>query len=168
MNKTILVAYASRLGSTKEVAEAVAQQLRDRDETVHVRCVEDVTDLSQYDAVVVGSAIQRDAWLPEAVAFVEQNRAVLSKVPVAYFVVCMTMCEDTKENRQQVISYIKPVIEMVKPVGIGLFGGVIDYTKFSWLMQLAMMEDKIPEGDFRNWDAIYEWADEVETEISNR
>jgi len=93
---------------------------------------------------------------------------VLSKVPVAYFVVCMTMCEDTKENRQQVISYIKPVIEMVKPVGIGLFGGVIDYTKFSWLMQLAMMEDKIPEGDFRNWDAIYEWADEVETEISNR
>ena len=53
----VLVAVASRHGSTREIADAIAQELRMQGVDADVRHVEDVPDLNSYDAVVLGSAI---------------------------------------------------------------------------------------------------------------
>jgi menaquinone-dependent protoporphyrinogen oxidase len=100
-------------------------------------------------------------WLPEAVKFVETHRETLQRMPIAYFVVCLTMKDDTPENRREVTVYLDPVRAQVKPVAEGLFAGVLDARKLSLLPRLIMQAMKSPEGDFRNWQAIRTWATDL-------
>jgi menaquinone-dependent protoporphyrinogen oxidase len=86
---------------------------------------------------------------------------MLSKIPVAYFVVCMTMQNPTEDNRQKALAYLDPILHsvpQVRPVKIGLFAGALHYDKLSWLMRQILKSKGLPEGDFRNWDTIRTWA----------
>ena len=161
MSERILVAYASRAGSTGEVAEVIGEVLCDGGEAVDVRLAKDVTDVSPYRAVVVGSAIYMGRWMSEAVKFVETHRDALSQLPVAYFTVCLTMKDDTEENRRTVAAYLDPVREVVQPVDVGLFAGRLDSSKLSFIYRLIIKAMGQPEGDFRNWEAIRAWAGEL-------
>ena len=161
MKDKILVAYASRAGSTGEVAEAIGQVLCEAGAAVDVRPAKEVTDLSPYRAVIVGSAIRVGKWLPEAVEFVENHRETLSQISVAYFAVCLTLKEDTEENRREVSAYLDPVCEIVQPVDVGLFAGAMDYSKLPFILRLVMKAMKSPKGDFRDWEAIRAWANRV-------
>jgi menaquinone-dependent protoporphyrinogen oxidase len=161
MSKNILVAYASKCGSTGEVAEVIGQVLCDNGAKADVRLAKDVTDVSGYQAVVVGSAIRAGRWLPEAVKFVETHRDALNQMPVAYFTVCMTMQEDTEENRREVMGYLDPLREVVQPRDVGLFAGAMDYSKLAFVFRMVIKGMKVPEGDFRDWDSIRDWAANV-------
>jgi menaquinone-dependent protoporphyrinogen IX oxidase len=86
MNK-ILVTYATRAGSTYEVAARVAEVLHTQGAAVDVKPVTAMHELQGYDAIVVGSAIRMGCWLPEAVEFVKTNRETLSRIPTAYFLI---------------------------------------------------------------------------------
>ena len=79
-------------------------------------------------------------------------------MPVAYFVVCLTMQDDTEENRRTVEAYLDPVCELVEPVDKGLFAGALDLSKLGLPLRLAMKAAKASEGDFRDWEAIRAWA----------
>ncbi len=161
MSDKILVAYATAAGSTGEIAEAIGETLRDANTTVDVRLAKDVADVSGYRAVVVGTGIRAGQVYSEATAFIETNQQSLSKVPVAYFVVCMTMKENTEENRRTVAAYLDPVREkapQVQPVDVGLFAGVMDYKRLSLPLKLMMKAMKSPEKDCRDWDAIRDWS----------
>jgi len=157
----ILVAYASRAGSTGEVAEAIGKVLCEGGAAVDVRLAKDVTDVSPYRAIVVGSAIYMGQWMSEAAKFVEMHREALSQIPVAYFAVCLTQKDDTEENRRTVAAYLDPVREVVQPVDVGLFAGRLDCSKLSFLYRLIAKVMGSPEGDFRDWEAIRAWAANV-------
>lgn len=161
MKKRILITYGSRCGSTGGVAEAIGQVLSKAGTGVDVCPVKDVNDLTPYQAVIAGSAIRMGKWLPEAVAFVKTHQNTLSRLPVAYFAVCLTMRDDTVENRRKSLGFLDPVCKQfpqVKPVDIGLFAGAVDYKKLSFAYSLILKVKGAPEGDFRNWDAIRTWA----------
>jgi menaquinone-dependent protoporphyrinogen oxidase len=161
MGKKVLVAYASKYGSTGGVAEAIGKELCNRGAAVDVCMLKNVGDLNDYRGVVVGSAIYRGKWLPEAVDFVERNRGVLRQVPVAYFLVCITMCKPTQENRHKVLAYLDPILKavpQVQPVKVGTFAGALDYSNLSLPIKLIMKLKGAPEGDFRHWAAISAWA----------
>lgn len=87
----ILVAHASRTGSTAGVAEVIGQILAEDGRSVEVRRMQDVKDLTPYQAVVAGSAIQKGRWLPEAMQFIRTHQAALARKPFAVFLVCMTL-----------------------------------------------------------------------------
>src|SRR6266550_6426568 len=127
MNK-ILVTYATRAGSTAEVAASVAEVLSATGATVDVKPVTAVHEVKGYDAVVVGSAIRMGHWLPEAVEFVKTNRQTLSRIPTAYFLVSGLLRNDTPETRRQVLAFLDPVRALHEPVSIGLFAGKLDYS----------------------------------------
>ena len=62
----VLVAYASRLGSTRAIAERIAERIQTDGIAATARDVETVDDLIPYDAVIVGSAVYAGHWLKEA------------------------------------------------------------------------------------------------------
>jgi len=164
----ILVAYASRCGSTGGVADVIGRVLCEKGACVDVLHVKSVQDLMSYGAVVIGSAIHSDQWLSEASDFVIQNRNVLSRVPVAYFLTCLTLVHPTEENRRKALGFLDPLRSQVPdviPVDTGLFAGVLDYDKLSFMVRMVMkakMKEKgVDEGDYRDWPSIRSWASSV-------
>jgi uncharacterized protein YjbI with pentapeptide repeats/menaquinone-dependent protoporphyrinogen IX oxidase len=158
VKKHILVAYASVSGSTGEVAEAIGSELRSEEVRVNVSPVRKVADITGYSAIVLGSSIRAGRWLPEAIRFLEVHSQEMEKVPVAYFTTCLTMVDDTQENRQIVMSYMEPVLELassIEPVGLGLFAGSLSPN-----MQ-PVVPGGGPYGDFREWDKIRAWARKI-------
>ncbi|NOR83874.1 MAG: flavodoxin [Ardenticatenales bacterium] len=160
----ILVAYASRAGSTGEVAQAIAEVLCQENLAVDLRLARDVADVSAYRAVVVGSAIYMGRWMSEAADLLEAHREALSKIRVACFTVCLTLKDDTEENRRTVSAYLDPVRErvpQVRPVDVGLFAGKLQGDNLSALYRLIVKAMDFPEGDYRDWTSIRAWAQKL-------
>jgi menaquinone-dependent protoporphyrinogen oxidase len=161
----ILIAYASFCGTTGEVAEAVGRDLCEQGAQADVRLVKNIKDISSYDGAVVGSSVRNASWLPEAIDFVQNHRERLGCIPVAYFLTCVTLFKDTAETRELAKSYMNRTLTAapyIQPVDQGFFAGVLDYSKLNIIYRTIMkskMEKKgIPEGDFRNWEAIHAWV----------
>ncbi|MDD5371753.1 MAG: flavodoxin domain-containing protein, partial [Anaerolineaceae bacterium] len=91
MENKILVTYASRAGSTAGVAEAIGKSLAEGGALVDVLPMKNVTDLRSYRAVVAGSAIRGQKWLPEAMQFMRDHQSELARKPFASFMVCITL-----------------------------------------------------------------------------
>lgn len=157
MNKKVLLTYASRYGSTEEVAERVAEVLKKQGLGVDLVRANEVKDISGYDAVVIGSPFRAFRWLREARSFVRRHQEALNKIPVAYFALGLSLMEDTERNRQDMLKWLEPLCGMVKPVDIGLFGGRWERKRVPWYMRLF----PFPEGDFRKWDKIEAWAESL-------
>jgi menaquinone-dependent protoporphyrinogen oxidase len=166
MNK-ILVTYATRAGSTFEVASRVAEELRATGATVEVKPVTAVHEMKGYAAVVVGSAIRMGHWLPEAVEFVKTNRETLSCIPTAYFLVSGLLRQDTPEMKKKVLAYLDPVRAILEPTSIGLFAGKMDYGKMDWLDRSIAEAVSSSEGDWRNWEAIRQWAHDLQPVLAH-
>ena len=170
MGDKILVTFATWAGSTGEVAQAIGKTLADEGTPVDVRPASEVDDVSAYRAVVLGSAIRAGQLHPQAVAFLNAHQTTLSQIPVAYFVVCLTMKEDTEENRCMVEGYLKPLLERfpdVQPVSMGLLAGAVDLEKIPFIMRLILKLRKVPAGDFRDWEAIRAWANQIRPKLEN-
>jgi menaquinone-dependent protoporphyrinogen oxidase len=159
MNGKILVTYATRAGSTAEVAQAVGQVFCDKGYLVEVMPVKQVRDLSPYRAVIIGSAIRMGRWLPEAVKFVETHQNTLSGLPTAYFLVSLFLKDADPEMQKTVQAYVDPVRQILEPSSLGMFTGKMDPSKLSWLDKQAAKMVKAPVGDFRDWEEIRRWAE---------
>jgi menaquinone-dependent protoporphyrinogen oxidase len=166
MNK-ILVTFATRAGSTYEIAARVAEVLRGAGAIVEVKPVAAVHEVKDYDAVVVGSAIRMGHWLPEAVRFVETNRESLSRIPTAYFLVSGLLRNDTPEMWRQVLAFLDPVRALHEPVSIGLFAGRLDYSTIDGPDRSIAEAVSSAEGDWRNWEAIGEWAHNLQSVLAH-
>ncbi|OQW94208.1 MAG: hypothetical protein BWK79_07070 [Beggiatoa sp. IS2] len=158
MKQKILVIYASRTRSTQSIASAIAEVLVKRGANVDMRFILDVSDISPYDAVVIGSSIRTGHLLPEVIRFVKIYHEQLRKKSVAYFIVCMTLYQNTPENRKKMMSALDPVCQWVEPVDIGLFGGILERKKLRLIWRILSLFTGFPEGDFRDFPSIRAWA----------
>jgi menaquinone-dependent protoporphyrinogen oxidase len=164
----ILVTYTSRTGWTVGVAEAIASTLTESGLLVDALPMSDVKDLSAYAAVVAGSGINSGAWRPEAVQWVRDHQSELKRKPFAAFLVCMTLAmKNGEQYRSHVATWLDPVSALVKPVSKGLFAGGLDIRKIPTFkdrlgFRLSVLFGVWKEGDHLDWDAIRQWAIELE------
>ena len=148
MAGTILVAYATKHGSTAEVAEAVAAVLREHGCDVDVRKASDVRHLAGVERVILGAPLYSGRWHRHAHHFLARNKAALETLPVAVFALGPRSPEEEggwPRCRAQLDRALAKV-SWLAPVAVGLFGGVDPPKK-----------GRQPR-DQRDWQAIRAWA----------
>lgn len=161
MKKRILVAYATRAGSTAEIAQAIAETLTARGYAVDVRPVKEKPSLDGCAAVVLGSAVRMGAWLPEAVNFVQANQAALRALPVALFTVHMLNTGDDEASQTARAAYVNSVLPLLNEAEAVYFEGKMDFSRLSFLDRFIAKMVGAVEEDNRDWERIHAWANTV-------
>jgi len=161
---SVLVVYASRHGATEEIATAIAKRLRERGHETELRPVDEVDDLGSAEAVVLGSAIYAGSWMKGATGFVQRHRQVLSRVPVWLFSSGPT---GQGTDRDWTPKQIAQVSREVGPRDHRVFFGAIDAEKLGFVERRIVKAVKAPVGDFRNWEEIRDYADEIADAIGD-
>jgi len=159
--KSLLVAYASKTGSTQEVAEAVTLELQQQGFEVDLFSARDVKEIKKYAGVILGTAVRMNRPVGEAMKFIKKYRDELNAVPTVLFSLGLTMKENTPASRQSAEVALDPIAEEIKTVEIATFGGNLDLSKLLPIMRFAFSQDKsgnMAEGDYRDWEAIRSWA----------
>ena len=162
----VLIAYDTVHGSTSEIAEKIGDILCEVGFQVDVRLARRVKDISEYDAVIVGTAIRELKWLLDAERFLRRHKKILSEIPVAYFGVCMALAYDSPEVQEMMMPiYMEPILEKyleIAPVDYRLFGGAIDFTNFNIYEKLLIWGfGSTKSSDYRNWEKVTEWAEKL-------
>lgn len=167
-SKRILVTFASRSGTTAGVADVIGETLSANGMAVDIHPMQTVHNLTHYDAVIAGSAIRFDSWLPEAKQFINQHQTLLAQMPVATFLTCLALgisSDDQRESARQKAhqQWMRPIREQVSPVSEGLFAGALNLGKlpelhYRLIFRLPVMLGLFKEKDYRDWDAIQQWA----------
>ncbi|MCO6451644.1 MAG: flavodoxin domain-containing protein [Caldilineales bacterium] len=169
MKDKILVAYATKHGATAEIAEKIGQVLKDVDLPTDVQNVKQVDDLTPYTAVILGSAVYIGNWQKEAARFLQGNELALAERQVWLFSSGPTGEGDPVELQNGWIfpSKLQPIADRIKPRGIAVFHGAVDPDDLNFLTRWMMNNVKAPLGDFRDWDAIEDWATEIATSLTS-
>jgi len=136
--RKVLVAYATRAGSTAGIAERVAEVLNRNGFAAQAIEAKKIGDTAPYDAVVLGSSVRAGKLKPEALKFLDENKADLNSKPFAAFVVCLTMKETDEKSRATARAYLDPVRLRVKPASEGLFAGALDLGKLGFVERTIM------------------------------
>jgi menaquinone-dependent protoporphyrinogen oxidase len=153
MRASILVAYASKKGSTAEVATFVGRRLRAQGLVADVRRAAEVEDLAFYDGVVLGGSLYFGRWHEDARAFLSRFGTALAERPLAVFALGPKTAspDDLADSRAQ----LERALGDAEPSTVAVFGGVVDPAK------LRFPFNRMPASDARDWTAIAAWADEV-------
>ena len=159
----VMVACASKHGSTEGIASAIAERLLELGHDATAVRVSEVPDLSGTEAVVLGSAVYAGSWMKEAIGFADANAAALSDMPVWLFSSgpLGTEIHDDEEQPRQ----LAELTEKLRPEAHRMFFGALDHGKLSFGERMMVKAVKAPEGDFRDWNAISGWADEIAREL---
>jgi len=167
MKDRILVTYASKHGATKEIAEEIADVFIENYIPVDVLPINEVDNLVDYSAVIIGSAVYIGQWRKEAVQFLKRNSVALAARPTWLFSTGPTGEGDPVEllDGWRYPKAIKPMIERIEPRDITVFHGVLDVDDLNFLERYMVKNINAAIGDYRDWDAIDAWAESIITEL---
>jgi menaquinone-dependent protoporphyrinogen oxidase len=160
MDNKVLVAFATKYGSTAEIADKIGQVLRQAGLPVDVIPVHRVSDPGSYKAVILGSAVYIGGWRREAAGFLKSNEKLLAQRPVWLF-----SSGPTGEGDPETIlrgwrfpKALQPIADRIRTRDVVLFHGALDEDRLGFVEKWMVKNVKAPFGDFRNWDAITAWA----------
>jgi menaquinone-dependent protoporphyrinogen oxidase len=160
--RSILLAYASRYGSTQEVAETIAAALREAGVEVDTRPMQEVTTLDNYDAIVLGAALYNARWHADAHQFLVRHQAALTQRPVAIFTLGPLSTSDAaKRNSRRQLDKELAKYPWLRPAAVEIFAGKYDPSKPG----MGFFERLLPARDYRNWAAIRAWASALSAQL---
>ena len=160
----LLVTYASKYGSTAEIAEVIGKELRKREYEVEVKPVDQVGSLAGYDGFVIGSAVYAGSWMKTAAKFLRSNQELLAGRPVWLFSSGPTGEGDPNEimDGWNFPENLTKVRETIKPKEVILFHGQLDLDKLNFAEKMIIKSVKATVGDFRDWLVIRGWARSID------
>ena len=163
----VLIGYASRFGSTRDIANRIAGAVRADSTDVDLRSVDEISDFDRYDAVVFGSGVYDGSWMPEATDLMRRHAAALARKPVWLFSV------GSFGDRHPIVGGLikkepKEISEFeqtLHPREYRVFAGVIDLDHWPAWGRLLFKALGGHAGDNRQWSDIDSWAEEISREI---
>ncbi len=160
MATDFLVAYATKHGSTGEVAETVAEELKGLGLEVELRELRKVRNLDGYRAVVIGAPLYMGRWQKDARKFLKRHGKELAGHPVAVFALGpLKLTEEDVAGSRKQLDRALALAPDLRPATVEVFGGAIDPAK------LRFPFSKMEAGDARDWDAIRAWARSLPGEL---
>ena len=168
----VLVAYASKYGATREIAERIAETLGRHGLVTAVQEVSKADEPAEFDSVVIGSASYFFHWMRASSSFVRRHRETLMAMPVWLYSSgpLGTKQRDDRGRDLRLVTEPKEIEEFrlaIHPRGHRVFFGALTPQKLGMVHRAVykMMENRdrslVPEGDFRNWGEIEEWAGSI-------
>jgi menaquinone-dependent protoporphyrinogen oxidase len=157
----ILVTYASKHNSTAEIAKAIGEVLQQTNAAqVDILPVEEVKDITAYDAVILGSGVYAGQWQSKAADFLKAKETELAQRAVWLFSSGPTGDDDPNGLLKgwKFPEALQPIADRIKPHDIAVFSGKLDPTKLNLVERLVVKGVNAPTGDFRDWDVIRGWA----------
>jgi menaquinone-dependent protoporphyrinogen oxidase len=158
-----LVAYATKHGSTAEIAEAIAETLRRRGIAAVVAPADTVRSVDEFGLVVVGSAVYMFRWQGSAIDFLKRFERPLRERPTWLFgsgPTGGTPKDDAKvaailEDQPSPPDNVAKLAKRIAARGYQTFGGRVGPDMG------GIFERWVPKGDWRDFDAIRDWAERV-------
>jgi len=160
MAADVLIVYASKHGSTQQVARGIGEKLRGLGLTTRIEPAGEVEDLSCYRAVLLGGCIYTGRWHHDARDFLKRHRRVLARLPFAVFALGpgKNTPEDFEASRKQLDHALARFPEL-QPRAKAIFGGVIDPEK------LRFPFSHLKQRDLRDWQEVRRWAATLPAEL---
>ena len=157
----ILVAYATKTGTTEEIARAVAKSLKIAGHEPDLAGAGSVATLDGYDAVVIGGPMYFGRIEGQVAKFVRRHSGALARLPVAGFIVGLAPVSGDPAQIAGAEKVLAAALAPVAPVSVAVFAGRLDPEKLSWFQRWVTKKVKSPVGDFRDWSGIAAWAREL-------
>lgn len=164
----ILVAVATRHGATKGIADSIGEALREKGLDCTVAPVEAISNVSEYDAVVLGSGIYAGRWLRSAREFAvahedalaERRTWLFSSGPIGAVGSARGLDEPDP------VADARKLAERIGARGVRTFGGRLELDQLSRAERVVARIVRSPEGDFRDWEAIRAWAGQIAKDLT--
>lgn len=160
--KKVLVSAGSKHGATAEIAEHLGQTLEGRGLDVTVAKPDDVESVDGYRAVVLGSGVYAGHWLSDAKDLADRVASTES-APSVWLFSSGPLGDPPKPEEDPVD--VEAIVESTSAKGHRVFAGKIDKSQLGFGERAIMVAVRAPEGDFRDWEAIEAWANEIADDL---
>ncbi len=160
----VLVSVASKHGATREIAHAIADELGRAGLSVDLDEPDAVDSVTPYAAVVLGSAVYAGRWLDSARRFADRHQAELRVRDVWLFSsgpvgTPLAPTEETGDGRS--------LFARLEARDHRTFAGRVDGSELSWVERTITHMISAPDGDFRDWAVIRDWATGIARHLSS-
>ena len=155
----VLVTAASKYGGTAGIAEAIGRELEEHGLDVDVLPVEEVDDVSKYDSVVLGSGVYAGRWLKPARRFVDEHVGELATKPTWLF--SSGPIGDPPKPGGHAAVKLGSTLEATGAREHRVFAGKLDKRRMTFADRAIVTAVRSPDGDFRDWHEIADWAGEI-------
>lgn len=170
----VLILYASETGQTAKVAERMAQQMRDKGQTVdsfELDSLPSEVDIEAYDGILIGAPVRMMKFPKSVVHFVRRNRDKLVARNAGFFVVCMAVAASKPKAHQDLEKWIASFISETgwQPAKQAVFAGAVMYAKYDFVTRMIMKKISADEGrstdtsrdhEYTDWDQVAKFTEE--------
>ncbi len=164
----VKVIYASKHGSTREIAEAITDELRAAGQAATCVRAGEVHGLGDCDAVVLGSAVYMGRWRHEAKHVLRRHGPALEAMP--FWVFSSGPVGDPAEEQEGAEKWLEPrrVIERAEELGVRehvVFGGSVSKDPHGFVERSMARNTPEEFQDRRDWEQIRAWARSIAAEL---
>ena len=162
MKPSVLVTFATRYGSTREVAQSIADTLKESGIEVDFQLIREVRSVEKYQAVVLGAPLYMFRWHKDARRFLSKHRKEIVQRPIAIF--ALGPIHDEEKEWQDVQKQLDKALAKypwLNPAAVEIFGGRFDPARLRFPYSFLPAMKKIPASDIRDWAKIKSWAENL-------
>jgi len=158
----VLIAVASKYGATAEIGDEIERVLVERGCQVTRMTPDDVSSPEGFDAAIIGSAVYTGHWMKPARELIERTGSMFGERPVWLF--SSGPIGDPPEPEEEPVD-VADIVRATRARDHRVFAGKLARKQLSFTERAMVVAFRAPDGDFRDWTEIREWASQIAADV---